>query len=332
MDSGPPAFLRELQRAVDGAREVVFMDFPYHPNVGDSLIFVGARAALQSLGVRICQMCAPHEYDADGVRALSPRSAPILINGGGNFGTLWPHHHALRLRVLRDFPDRRIVQLPQSIHFGGADDVNPTVEAIRRHGHFELMVRDEPSESFARLRFPCPVRLVPDCAFWAPVEAPCAAGGIVGILRSDSEIGDATAATAADRAEQLRKHGIPVTDWLTPSRAEESVMHFDQMRSWRLARWPRLSNLAKGVLWRRMARAAVARGTGLIAQGGVVITDRLHVMILSLMTGRRVVYLENSYGKLGAVRACWFPEAEQVVRATTLDQAVELARSMVRPN
>lgn len=41
------------------------------------------------------------------------------------------------------FPDREIIQLPQSIHFADPGRVARTARLIARHGKFRLLVRDQ---------------------------------------------------------------------------------------------------------------------------------------------------------------------------------------------
>ena len=90
------------------------VDFPDHANVGDSAIWLGTTAFFRR------QHAVEPRYVAS-IAAFSPAAlrrahpeGPILIHGGGNFGDLWPRHQAFRERLLETFPDRLIVQLPQS--------------------------------------------------------------------------------------------------------------------------------------------------------------------------------------------------------------------------
>ena len=53
----------------------------------------------------------------------------IFIHGGGNFGDLWPEHQQFREMILQRYPDRPVIQLPQSIHF--QDKAN--IAKVRSH-------------------------------------------------------------------------------------------------------------------------------------------------------------------------------------------------------
>ncbi|TIO38875.1 MAG: exopolysaccharide biosynthesis protein, partial [Mesorhizobium sp.] len=92
-------------------------------------------------------------------------TGPIFIHGGGNFGDLWITHQDFRERVLEQFPNRRIIQFPQSIHYKSQERRERSARIIGGHKNFVLLVRDEESKAFAEKHFDCEVRLCPDMAF-----------------------------------------------------------------------------------------------------------------------------------------------------------------------
>ena len=101
------------------------VDFPDHANVGDSAIWLGELVLLRAItGRDPSYVSAWHDFDRDAFLHSCP-DGPVLIHGGGNLGDLWSHHQRFRESLLTAFPDRTIVQLPQSIFFrdGGAADV-----------------------------------------------------------------------------------------------------------------------------------------------------------------------------------------------------------------
>lgn len=301
---------------------MVLIDYPHHPNVGDSLIFLGELEALSSLRVRVRHVSAAFDYDPAVIRGFLSPSATLLIHGGGNFGTLWPEHQKVRLRALADFPDHRIVQLPQSIHYDRAAEIEVTARAIAHHGNVLLMLRDRASLAFATHHFGPIAELVPDAAFLAPVTPAATRGGCVGLLRTDSEQGPAR--TPGERWPA----DIPVGDWLTSGRPEIALERLAAQVRDRLGPWPRIAAPIRQALWKQLAHERVRRGIGLLSDGAVVITDRLHAMILALLIGRSAVFVDNNYGKLEAVRSAWFPECADAVRAESIEEAVEIARSL----
>jgi pyruvyl transferase EpsO len=77
------------------------------------------------------------------------------------------------------------------------------------------------------------------------------------------------------------------------------------------------------------ARARVLRGCGLLSSGRVVITDRLHAHILSLLLGIPHAVLDNSYGKLGRFLEAWTGTAATVHRAASTGDAEDWAAEAV---
>ena len=73
------------------------------------------------------------------------------------------------------------------------------------------------------------------------------------------------------------------------------------------------------------ARARVLRGCRLLSSGRVVITDRLHAHILSLLLGIPHAVLDNTYGKLGRFLDVWTGRRAVVHRATSINDAEDWA-------
>ena len=155
----------ELRGAGDGA-PFCLLDFPDHRNVGDSAIWLGEvaffREHRQAEPRYVSSMAA---FSEAALRASVPEG-PIFIHGGGNFGDLYPRHQEFREHLLERFPDREIIQLPQSIHFQDSQRVAGTARAIARHRKFRFFVRDQSSYEFAVANFDCEVRLCPDLALF----------------------------------------------------------------------------------------------------------------------------------------------------------------------
>jgi exopolysaccharide biosynthesis predicted pyruvyltransferase EpsI len=92
------------------------LDFPNHPNVGDSPIWQGERAFLRRAGVAVVYMCDGMTY-SESELAVRLGGGIILLHGGGNLGDIWGARQEWRERVIAAFPRNKIVQLPQTIVF-----------------------------------------------------------------------------------------------------------------------------------------------------------------------------------------------------------------------
>jgi pyruvyl transferase EpsO len=99
------------------------VDFPNHWNVGDSAIWLGELEILRYLGIRVVYICDHASYRAEALKKLIGDGL-ILMSGGGNFGNLYAYHQRWRERILEDFPNNEIVQLPQTIWFTADDSIH----------------------------------------------------------------------------------------------------------------------------------------------------------------------------------------------------------------
>jgi exopolysaccharide biosynthesis predicted pyruvyltransferase EpsI len=300
---------------------VALVDYPGHSNVGDSAIWLGETLYLRrERGISPSYCCTIPSYSAASLAEDAPTGA-ILIHGGGNFGTLWPHHQEFRNELLERFPGRPIVQLPQSIHFSDDSAVAATARAISRHKAFTLLVRDQKSYEFATARFDCAVHLCPDMAFYIGRTARRSPEvKFMFLIRTDGE-------RTGDRFVPETRETRLAADWLGDSR--------NRLRFAR--RVARVQNAFAGRAHRRAAEYdAVAwnrfhRGVKLLSRGEVVITDRLHAHILSLLLDIPHVTLDNSYGKLGSFIEAWTASYMHLHRATTMAEAVQQARRSLGP-
>ena len=310
-------------RGIGAGGPFCLLDFPDHRNVGDSAIWLGETAYFREhRGAEPGYVCSLATFSEARLRASVPEG-PIFIHGGGNFGDLWPRHHEFREHLLKRFRDREIIQLPQSIHFEHPERVARTARAIARHGRVRLFVRDHHSYEFATANFDCEVRQCPDMAFFlGPLDRESAPEvDVFYLMRTDKE-------RALGAPAGLPGYTSRVADWLT-----ESQLSIQAHKLFGIARGLGGGRLERIALRRSRydaaARARVARGCRLLSSGRVVITDRLHAHILSLLLGIPHAVLDNSYGKLRRFLDVWTGEAAGVYCASSMDDAERWAASVL---
>lgn len=299
-------------------RNAVFWDAPYHSNIGDLLIWQGTADLLASISVRVRQVRSCYSCTFP---VLSP-DVTIVLHGGGNFGSLYPMHQAFRREVLRRYPDNPVIVMPQSVFYDDSPESKAILQLDRKaycsHRHATLCARDRASFDFMRANFPdTPVLLVPDAAFCIddrrlePYRRMQPTADTLFLRRLDKEI------TSDADADALA--ALPARDWYhTPTLARRIANKADY-RWWRLhnsrfrGRWPesigkRLMSLYYNHI---MLPDALRAGCTLIAPYRRIITTRLHGMILALMLGREVEYIDNTTRKLSAYASTWGLPARQ---------------------
>jgi pyruvyl transferase EpsO len=308
---------------VGGHNTGALLDFPDHSNVGDSAIWLGAVALMADAGVTVAYRCDPETYSRRHLRRSVP-AGPIFINGGGNFGDVWRRHQRLREAVVRDFPDRLIVQLPQTVHFQHRHNLAAAHRIFDAHVNFTLLVRDQRSLEVVRSEFRARTALCPDMAFYlgAIPRRRRPDVDILWLRRNDRE--------SAGGGDAVVPSDVLACDWL-----DHRVPMLRRIRTLLrplAAREPRslsLMNRALAAAYDYQARQRLQEGCRLLSRGRVVITDRLHAHILCLLLGIPHVLLDNSYGKVRQVHEAWTADAPQVRWAASPADAVAAARSLL---
>ena len=323
-----------LAGVLGGARTVALVNFPNHGNPGDPAIWLGTRRLLADLGVRVGYACAWWDLDTAALRA-AVGDAPVLINGGGNFGDLYAGQQGTRVAVLTTLLDNPVVQLPQSIHFADPANEEAMARLIAAHPAFTMMVRERTAERIARERLGLVPVLSPDHAL-ALGRLERRRGPQVPILWLARRPGDPehvpyTEPEGADvrRIEWLEGVAQDQAAWDLVGRAA-LVANAAVRRRWAAGR------AGAGVLhavaartYDPLARRWVRRGLDLLSEAEVVVTDKLHGHVLCALLGLPHVVLDNSYGKVFGTLDAWTGTLPGVHRATDGEQALALARDLV---
>jgi pyruvyl transferase EpsO len=208
--------------------------------------------------------------------------------------------------------------LPQSIHYSSTERADETARVIGRHKDFILLCRDEESKHFAEKRFDCVVKLCPDMALangsMQPTTEPTIP--VLAMLRGDRE--------KVDRGLSSSYADIPVEDWITESaHTVRKAKIFGMIKALPTRSW----NDMRFAKYDAAARNRFARGVRQLSRAKVVVTDRLHVHIVSLLLGKPHAVLDNSYGKVWGFMAAFSGNNDLSYRATSLDDAFGWART-----
>lgn len=293
-----------LDKLIPKDAHVILLDYPNNTNVGDSLIWLGEIAYLESRGLTPAYVCDVKNYSEANIRKIINDNSLILMHGGGNFGTIWTEIHNFRLQVLRDFPNIPIVQLPQTIHFNDEAKTKEMADAIAAQGNYTLLARSQPSYDFAQGNFSAKIHLCPDMAFFI--------GSIhtqntpefdrFVLARTDHE-------KSGDRfVESVRaiksENTYEIADWLNAS-WQERLLHRVEIHTLSLRSKIDPNNQVLFYLWNKLSQLRLKRGIALLTRGRIVITDRLHAHVLSILLNKPHVLLDNSYGKIGNFYKTW---------------------------
>lgn len=292
---------------------IAWVDFPDHANVGDSAIALGQAAFFRAQGVNVNQTHCIGTLPSD-LNDLTGDA--IVINGGGNIAGHYDKIDRHRNRVFQDVArDRLVIQAPQSIHFTTEMAQRQFKKAVVSREAARFAIRDhEAATLYASMSPAHETFLVPDAVhLLGELAAPSPVRESLWLVRADAE------SNQLDRPESA-------VDWPRDD-AIRAVTHRIRWRAEKLGAYGRILNPSPQK-WETLARRRLARGIALLSAGEVVVTDRLHAMLLALQMGRRVVALDNANRKLSKYAETWFEDAAP--RVTFVESLQEARREVSR--
>lgn len=152
----------ELVRQLDDHipfRECVYVDWPSYPNPGDHVIATAGLLYLARRKITIHSVTSRGKTRCGGL--------PIIAQGGGNLGDLFPHHEEFRRQLISRNHASPIVVMSQSICFRSTENAQQSVEIYNSHPNLTILVREQVSMEIANELFPaCRVQLCPDTAWF----------------------------------------------------------------------------------------------------------------------------------------------------------------------
>jgi len=314
-----------LKRSLDPRHPYVLWDFPNHPNVGDSAIWQGELKALKLFfgksPVHTCELLPASEK----LPTFSTKTQ-IIIHGGGNLGDLWERHQIFRERIITNYPNNRIVQMPQSIYFGDQAKLRQCRHVFSSHADLCIMVRDHSSYEIAQSLHSGQTELVPDMALvLGDIPRPSKpTTPILALMRMDKE------KLVADDEDILQ--AINPTDWINDSFGlENRLLHNLKRVERKVSFFDPLIRPLKEYLFYRLSQIRTHRGCTILSSGEVVITDRLHAHILCSQMKIPHVIIDNSYGKLSSFRKVWNTGSDMMcLEASSLADAFDKAQYLLK--
>lgn len=286
---------------------------PAHNNIGDHAIAYAEHRLLASASA------LPTLDFADNMsvplRAVQRYASPddvFYLHGGGNMGTLYQREEQARCDYLSMLPHNTFILFPQTISY---DDTAASQQYLRHTqtvygkmgGKLHLFARE--TVSFDRMKRYYPkndVRLTPDIVLSLTDQAtadPASRQGILLCMRNDVEkTTSGEAQTMLEQAARATGEAVAYTDTTTKEPLPISVKHGEELV---LAKFDEF----------RKAR--------------LVITDRLHGMIFSAVTGTPCIAMNNSTGKVG-FEYQWLKDFPYIAFAQNAKEAVDLVPQMMQ--
>ncbi|MBN1268361.1 MAG: polysaccharide pyruvyl transferase family protein [Kiritimatiellae bacterium] len=291
--------------------DCALLDIPNYGNVGDLLIWEGELAFLRAAATMPTYSSPSAFFDPTRVK----EHHVILLQGGGNFGDLYPKTRRFKEHIVARFTKNRIILFPQTAFFSNDAEIERTAAVFARHPDLTLCAREKASYDLLASRFSGnQILLVPDMAFFAPVS------------RAPQAAGPAGRALFLSRGDRERKEpvdagflrNIDIADWpsLCLSPAAKLRRELAQGGERAVSIIARTLNRYFGTTldptYRlfRTREEFIEEGVRLLSGYDLIITNRLHGHILALLLGLPSILLDNTYGKNRNFHETWLAQTE----------------------
>ncbi len=246
-----------------------------YSNLGDYAITLAQVKLLKSIFPNKCVHIVRMNDTYKGIKTLlrnRNHTDLVTIIGGGNMGELYYGYERKRNFIVRKLHNYRIVSFPQSMIWS---DNRLAKLGLKRsnyvyshHNGLLLLAREELSFAKMKSNYPkCDIKLCPDVVFTLDERMNLQRKGIVLSIRADKE----SIMTEADK--ELLKQKLDET--------HIGITALDTCDS---------NGLKLDTAFSRLIR--------IYNEASVVITDRLHGMIFSYITGTPAIVLPNNNGKI----------------------------------
>ncbi|MDO4526456.1 MAG: polysaccharide pyruvyl transferase family protein, partial [Bacteroidales bacterium] len=270
-------FRKQFQEMRKQNPKTVFLVMtPEHGNLGDHAIAYAETTMLKKLGIDYLEVTGRQldEWKYQGVLDLM-NGYPILINGGGNLGTLWMSVEEIQRDIMRKNSRSPIIILPNTMFYEdsdwGREEFEKSVQCYNRHRRLHLYAREKNSYEVMRKVYHN-VKLIPDMVLSLnQCGRQQMRHGCLLCLRGDCE------KTRTEEQEQIiRQQAVELFG--------NDVLDTDMVVNHRIAVEQR--------------EAALQVKFDEFSAAELVITDRLHGMVFCAITGTSCIVLNSKSHKL----------------------------------
>lgn len=281
---------------------------PYHPNMGDQAqtycIQLWLEKNYPEYGILIHRMSSMSRMRYLFLKHTVRKDDILVFHSGYHFTNLY-HEQEVYFKILSMFPNKRVIVFPQTINYTTQEALKQAKEVLNNHRNLTILCRDEKSFAMAREHFTSPkLLLYPDIvtSLIGTKSFNNKRDGVLFCMRDDIE-----AFYKPEQIEDLKKRFVNIMVNQTDTTLNQ---YKNDMRY--------LYNHREEILneiWEEYSTYKV------------IITDRYHGTIFSLIAGTPVVVIGSTDHKLSS-GVKWFPKevfGDYITFANDLDEAYEKA-------
>lgn len=286
--------------------DYVLLDLPYYSNVGDSLIWQGEEDFLNILPYKNLHRASADTFDFRNFGS----EIIILMQGGGNFGDIYPKHQIFRKKIAEKYPNNKIIIFPVSIHYSDSSSFLEDAKVLGCHDDLTICVRDKKSLQTLKENFTNNSILLPDMAFCIDIFflkqffSQRINDKDLLIKRTDKEL-----SVDSNYENYLnKKNKTVILDW--PSKQKGNIEH--QIVCKPIHPKTPFKCFANYYALNIYKNYLIRTGVVFISSYNYMYSTRLHGAILSVLLNKPFTFFDNSYGKNKGFYDAWLSDVEDI--------------------
>lgn len=280
-------FKKELKREIEKIHNkhgkcIIFISVPTHGNLGDQAIVYSQYKMFESLGFKnnIVEI-RNNDYlrFPDVIEKLVNSKDIIVIDGGGNMGTLWIEEEYRIRDIIKRFKNNKIIIFPETVYYSnddfGKEEFKKAKEIYSEHKNLHIFLRDRKSYDLLKYEYiNAHIEYTPDIVLYLK--------GLPNEINRE----DALICIRNDKEKVL---GEDVT------REIEKIFKNKKIKT------KYTSTISDNSVSKEIREKELYKKWSEFSKSKIVITDRLHGMIFAAITATPCVALNNSNGKVKGV-------------------------------
>lgn len=277
--------------STENQQRLLVIGTPNFGNLGDHAISEGEIKFLKD-NFKDCEIIEfsflEYTHAKETVSSMARESDIIFIHGGGFLGTLWLLAENMVRDIIVKFPKNKIIIFPQSIYFENDQlhELDNTKRIFGKHSDLTIFARDKRSFDFAMENYPSNnvIKFVPDIVTYLDFsEYGFQRKDFLFCLRTDKEKVDNPEIKQLFEILESKGYNCSITDTVVDANFEGEIR--------------------KKYLESKFKEFAASQ---------LVVTDRLHGMIFSLITGTPCIAFDNVSKKVSGVYE-WFEDTGYII-------------------
>lgn len=278
-------------------QEYLLLGTPEYGNLGDHLIALAEKEFLKNS----CMKKQIQEITENDIRyqfrkvcKCIDKDTVLIFQGGGNISDIWTDQENIRNKIFRRYPDNRKIVMPQTVYIS---DETKITQILRKYKDNTLICARERYSYELLSKHVGKTLLCPDIALYLWNKCK--------IYRDDHERTGIGICIRNDAESLLSGDTSMIIDFLH-GLSLESEMFTTVIDSF-ISLKQRFEKIEQLLMY--------------ISNKKLIITDRLHAMIMAYLTGTPCIALANSNGK---VEGCyeWISDADNIFFAKSINEGL----------